>query len=132
MLDREAWDTAEPLIRATIDELAALTGAHADTTYVRGVPPVDNDPAAVDVQRAAITSAIGAGALAETVQSMGGEDFAWYLQTVPGALARIGVRRPGGAPFDLHQGTFDIDEDALEVGARYTAELARTALARLG
>jgi metal-dependent amidase/aminoacylase/carboxypeptidase family protein len=50
---------------------------------------------------------------------------------VPGALARLGVRRPGGDPFDLHQGTFDIDEQALEVGVDYTVELARTALRQL-
>lgn len=131
VLDRDAWDNAEPLIRETIDELVALTGAHAETTYVRGVPPVDNDAAAVEVQRAAITSALGIGALVPTVQSMGGEDFAWYLQSVPGALARIGVRRPGDARFDLHQGTFDIDEAALDVGVRYTVALARTALAHL-
>ena len=46
---------------------------------------------------------------------------------MPGALARLGVRRPGGA-FDLHQGTFDLDEDALDVGVRYTVALAREAL----
>ncbi len=76
--------------------------------------------------------ALGPGALAETEQSMGGEDFAWYLETIPGALARLGVR-PAGAPrFDLHQGTFDLDERALDVGVRYTVALARTALAALG
>ena len=58
---------------------------------------------------------------------MGGEDFAWYLDQVPGALARLGVRAPGGAAFDLHQGTFDIDEAALDVGVRYTVALARAA-----
>ena len=60
---------------------------------------------------------------------MGGEDFAWYLEEVPGALARLGVRRPtGDAAFDLHQGTFDIDENALDVGVRYTVALAYAAL----
>jgi amidohydrolase len=62
---------------------------------------------------------------------MGGEDFAWYLGGVPGALARLGVRRPGAPAFDLHQGTFDIDEAALDVGVRYTVALAREAIAAL-
>jgi amidohydrolase len=92
------------------------------------VPPVVNDADTVELQRAAVVSALGAGALVETEQSMGGEDFAWYLDTVPGALARLGVRRPGSTPFDLHQGTFDIDEDALAVGVTYTVALARAAL----
>jgi amidohydrolase len=65
----------------------------------------------------------------DTEQSMGGEDFAWYLDTVPGALARLGVRAPGGAAFDLHQGTFDIDERALDIGVRYTLAVALEALA---
>jgi len=130
VFDRNAWDAAEPLVRTLVDQVMAPSGARAETTYQRGVPPVINDPTAVAVQRAAVVSALGPAALAETEQSMGGEDFAWYLDSVPGALARLGVRRPGAAPFDLHQGTFDIDEDALTVGVRYTVALARAALAR--
>jgi metal-dependent amidase/aminoacylase/carboxypeptidase family protein len=129
VFDRDAWDGAEPLVRSLVEQLIAPSGTHAETTYVRGVPPVVNDALAVDVQRAAIIDALGPAALADTEQSMGGEDFAWYLDSVPGALARLGVRRPGGDPFDLHQGTFDIDERALELGVRYTVALAHEALA---
>ena len=128
VFDRDAWDAAEPLVRALVDEILAPSGALAVTNYQRGVPPVVNAPAAVAVQRAAIVSALGPGALTDTEQSMGGEDFAWYLDAVPGALARLGVRRPGQASFDLHQGTFDIDEDALPVGVSYTVALALAAL----
>lgn len=131
VFDREAWDGAEPLVCALVDEIVAPTGVRAETRYVRGVPPVVNDAGAVALQRAAILSALGPDALADTEQSMGGEDFAWYLESIPGALVRLGVRRPGAAPFDLHQGTFDIDEAALDVGVRYTVALARTALASL-
>ncbi|MCU1657432.1 MAG: hypothetical protein JWO57_2088 [Pseudonocardiales bacterium] len=127
--DRESWGGAEPLVRELVDEIVSASGARAETSYLRGVPPVVNDAAAVRVQRDAIVSGLGPAALAETVQSMGGEDFAWYLDSVPGAMARLGVRIPGGAPFDLHQGTFDIDERALDVGVRYTVALAQTALA---
>jgi len=81
------------------------------------------------VQRAAVLGAFGADALDETVQSMGGEDFAWYLEHAPGALARLGVRTPGAATsFDLHQPTFDIDEAALEVGVRFMVQTALNAL----
>ncbi|MGI8677523.1 MAG: amidohydrolase [Jatrophihabitans sp.] len=126
--DREAWDGAEPLVRRLVEQIVAPTGARPETSYVRGVPPVVNDADAVALQRAAIVSALGPDALADTAQSMGGEDFAWYLESIPGALARLGVRAPGVAPFDLHQGTFDIDEAALDVGVRYTVALARAAL----
>jgi amidohydrolase len=112
-----------------VGQIAGPSAVHAETTYLRGVPPVVNDAEAVALQRAAVQAALGPDALVDTEQSMGGEDFAWYLDTIPGALARLGVRAPGGAAFDLHQGTFDIDEAALEVGVRYTVELARQALA---
>jgi amidohydrolase len=131
VLDREVWGAAEPLLRTLVQEVADPCGVDVATTYTRGVPPVVNTRPAVELQRHAVVDALGETAVTDTPQSMGGEDFAWYLESVPGALARLGVRRPGARPFDLHQGTFDIDEGALEVGVRYTAELARRALMTL-
>ena len=131
VFDHAAWDEAGPLVESLVDEIVAPLGVRAELNYIRGVPPVVNVSEAVHVQRAAILRAFGPDALAETVQSMGGEDFAWYLEKVPGALARLGVRKPGEQAFDLHQGTFDIDEAALDVGVRYTVQLAHTALAQL-
>ena len=95
------------------------------------MPPVVNDPPRSTCSARAIRAALGRTALVDTEQSMGGEDFAWYLETVPGALARLGVRLPGAPAFDLHQGTFDIDERALEIGVRYTVALAHEALRAL-
>jgi amidohydrolase len=128
VLDRDAWTAAEPLVRSLLAEILAPTGVVAEINYARGVPPVMNGVAAVEVQRAAVLAEFGADALVSTEQSMGAEDFAWYLESIPGALARLGVRRPGGAAFDLHQGTFDLDEDALDIGVRYTVTLAEQAL----
>lgn len=127
-LRHDAWDAAGPLVCELVDELVSPLQVHASTTYIRGVPPVINAADAVAVQRAAVVSALGLDALASTEQSMGGEDFAWYLESVSGALARLGVRRADAAPFDLHQGTFDIDEAALAVGVRYTVAVAHEAL----
>ncbi|MDQ6849738.1 MAG: amidohydrolase [Actinomycetota bacterium] len=128
VLDRAASEGAEPLVRDLVDQILRPTGARAEIVYHRGVPPVVNHASAVAVQRAAVLGSLGPPALAGTEQSMGGEDFAWYLDVMPGALARLGVRRPGAAAFDLHQGTFDIDEAALDVGVRYTVALAHEAL----
>jgi amidohydrolase len=128
---RDAWDQAGPLVTTLVEQIVAPTGVHAETKYIRGVPPVVNAAAAVSVQRAAVRASLGREALTETEQSMGGEDFAWYLEQVPGALARLGVRAPDGAAFDLHQGTFDIDERALGIGVRYTVRLAHEALRTL-
>jgi metal-dependent amidase/aminoacylase/carboxypeptidase family protein len=60
---------------------------------------------------------------------MGADDFAWFLDRVPGVMARLGVRRPGtlDAP-DLHCGDFDVDEAAIECGTRVLVLAAMSAL----
>jgi amidohydrolase len=129
MLSRDAWDGAEALLRSLITEVVAPTGAVVDVQYVQGVPPVVNDATSIGLLRAGTQSALGREAPDETEQSLGGEDFAWYLDHVPGALARLGVRSPAarGPLLDLHQPTFDIDEDALAVGVRLLVHTVLTA-----
>jgi amidohydrolase len=55
---------------------------------------------------------------------MGGEDFAWFLEELPGALLRLGTRTPGGPTYDLHQGDLVVDERAVALGARLMATVA--------
>ncbi|MFB7332168.1 amidohydrolase [Streptomyces adustus] len=116
-LDIEAWRQAPDVVVAAIDEVANLHRAKSEITYVRGVPPVVNDPVVVELLRDAMTARRGAESVESTEQSLGGEDFSWYLEQVPGALARLGVRTPGERTVrDLHQGDFDADESAITVG----------------
>ena len=70
--------------------------------------------------------------MADTPQSLGGEDFAWYLESIPGALVRLGVRTPGSESLDIHQPSFDADERCIGVGVRLLAETAFTALRAAG
>ncbi|MGW3485937.1 amidohydrolase [Streptomyces sp. NPDC001054] len=116
-LDQRTWETAPDAVYAAIDEVAALYGAKTQITYVRGVPPVVNEASAADLLCDAMTARHGAESVESTEQSLGGEDFSWYLQHVPGAMARLGVRTPGDRlSRDLHQGDFDVDESAIAVG----------------
>jgi amidohydrolase len=124
VLDREAWRDAEGLMRSLVERVAATTGAEVDVDYIRGVPPVVNDPRAVALLRAAALETVGHDQVVLSPQSMGGEDFGWFADVMPIALARLGTHG-GGAPLDLHRGTFDVDERAIGVGVRL---LARTAL----
>ena len=62
-----------------------------------------------------------------TPQSMGGEDFGWFAEVLPIALARLGTHG-GGPPLDLHRGMFDVDERAISVGVRLLARSALHAL----
>ncbi|MGW7262408.1 amidohydrolase [Streptomyces sp. NPDC054842] len=130
-LDLDAWRQAPDLLHAAIDEIATLHRAKSEINYVRGVPPVVNDPVVADLLRDAMTARLGPHSVEDTTQSLGGEDFSWYLEQVPGAMARLGVRTPGErGGRDLHQGDFDADEAAIKVGVElFTAAALLDALA---
>ncbi|MEV5531487.1 M20 family metallopeptidase [Streptomyces prunicolor] len=116
-LDLDAWRQAPDIVHAAIDEVAGLYRAKSAIDYVRGVPPVVNDALVTELLRDAMTARRGPLSVEDTEQSLGGEDFSWYLEHVPGAMARLGVRTPGERTVrDLHQGDFDADESAITVG----------------
>ena len=128
-LDDEAWHSAPDLLKELIDSVASAYGVRAELSYQRYVPPTVNDQASAAMISAAALDVLGAGSAVQTPQSLGGEDFAWYLESVPGALARLGTRVPGSTVSqDLHQATFDVDEGAIAVGIRVMAATAITAL----
>lgn len=113
-----------------IDRLASGIATASDTTitieYRSGPPAVRNDAAMTDLIRRAATELLGE----ESVQridrpSMGGEDFANYLEKTPGAMFRLGCAREPSESAPLHSPRFDIDEAALPIGAKI---LARTAV----
>lgn len=114
---REAWVGMEDLVGEIVSSLLAPLQVEYAVHYRRGVPPVVNEEISTRIMTHAI-EAIGIDALADTRQSGGGEDFSWYLEEVPGAMARLGVWSGHGPQLDLHQPTFDLDERALAVGVR--------------
>lgn len=127
MLDRSTWHGAEKVVTSLIEQVTAPTGVAVEVRYTRGVPPVDNDRVSVGYLEAGVEAALGPAGRADTPQSMGGDDFGWYLEKVPGAMARLGVHG-SGPQRDLHQGSFDADERAIATGVRV---LVHTALAAL-
>jgi amidohydrolase len=129
ILNREAWREAPELIGRLIRDVVAATGAQAEVRYTRGVPPVINDRMAAAVIAGAAGAALGADRVVEAEISMGGEDFAFYLENVPGAMIRLGTGTPGAeAAVDLHRSNFDVDERCIGYGVRV---LVHTALAAL-
>ncbi len=124
MLDAVAWVDAEDLVRELITHILAPYGVGAEVDYVRGVPPVVNEAASTAMLAQAVSQTLGRPGLVSTQQSLGGEDFAWYVESVPGAMGRLGTRTPGGPTYDLHQGDLVIDEGAIGVGARVLAAVA--------
>ena len=124
MLDAVSWTDMEEQIRRHVGEIVAPYGVEALVEYHRGVPPVVNDAASVALLGRAVDDVLGTGGRAPTSQSLGGEDFAWYLTRVSGAMGRLGTRTPGGPTYDIHQGNLRVDERATAIGAKVLAAVA--------
>jgi amidohydrolase len=128
-LDDAAWHEAPDLVKALLESVAAAYGVVPEISYQRNVPPTVNEAVSTAMFDAAAERVLGPDAITEAPQSLGGEDFAWYLESIPGALARLGTRTPGSAAdFDIHQAVFDVDERAIGYGVRLLAATALTAL----
>lgn len=124
-MDERAWAEAPDLVLELVDSIASVYGAKTELDYVRGVPPVVNDETVIDAMRAAAAEVCGPENVVAAEQSLGGEDYSWYLRQVPGAMARLGVRLPGETvQRDLHQPSFLADESAIAVGVRFFTRLA--------
>ena len=124
MLDAVSWSDMEKQIRRHVGEIVAPYGVEALVDYHRGVPPVVNDAASVALLGRAVDDVLGTAGRAPTSQSLGGEDFAWYLTRVSGAMGRLGTRTPGGPTYDIHQGNLRVDERATAIGAKVLAAVA--------
>lgn len=132
--DHDVWRHFPKYVEDALAALLGGTGVTWTTEHRRGVPPVVNDEGATSIVANAVRAALGDDGVVEVEQSWGGDSFAWYLDKVPGAYARLGVHDPSsGAPrLDLHAGTFDVDERAIAHGAVVLALAALEALADLG
>jgi amidohydrolase len=125
-LDAAGWQIAKQLIPELAAEVVRPFGVEVDVAVTDGVPPAVNHPRGVRRLTRATEEMLGPDAVATTEQSLGGEDFSWMLQQVPGALARLGVRTPGQTCPDIHQPTFVVDEACIPVGLQVLAEVATT------
>jgi amidohydrolase len=129
VLNRDAWRDIPALVTQLIKDVVAGTGAEVEVVYTRGVPPVVNDRLATAVVAGAAGAALGPDRVIEAEISMGGEDFAFYLDQVPGAMIRLGVGVPGAdVKVDIHQSSFDVDERAIGYGVRVMVHTALAAL----
>ncbi|MDX2341148.1 amidohydrolase [Micrococcus sp. M4NT] len=127
-LDADVWEEAGELLDEVVTQVAAPYGVDVGLEHIRGVPPVHNAEAETALIEHAARRELGPRAIQLTPQSMGGEDFAWMTQTVPGSMLRLGTRTPGGITYDLHRGDYVPDERAIGVGMRVFAAAALEAL----
>lgn len=119
------------LIRETLDGTTAAHGAKYEFENRRVTAVVVNNPGLVTATLPSLRRAVGEKNVAELPQWMGGEDFSYYGQIVPGFLFRLGTgNKARGITSDIHTPTFDIDEDSLAVGVKAASTLLLDYLGR--
>ena len=124
-LDESGWRTAQRLIPELVGQIVQPFGVGVEVSVTAGVPPAVNHQLGVERLTKATRAVLGPRSVTATEQSLGGEDFAWMLRQVPGAMARLGVRPAGQATApDIHQPTFDVDESCIRVGVAALAAVA--------
>jgi len=131
-LDVRAWEDASAVFAQAVADVVRPLQVEVEVKHQRGVPPVENSAESTGVLEAAAQQVLGPDSVRLTEQSLGGEDFAWYLTKVPGAMARLGTRTPDGRTYDIHQGDLRVDERAVEAGAMLLARAAQLAGRRRG
>jgi amidohydrolase len=108
--------------------VAATHRLTADVKIADGTPPIVNPPEGAAWAARAVRDVLGEGALVPLgTTNMGGEDFAFYLENIPGCFLRIGAREPGGEHRAAHTPRFYPAEEALFIGAAVLAQCARAA-----
>lgn len=123
--ERDVWEIGEKLVTDAVASIAAAYGVEAAVDYTQGPPPVVNDAECAERARAAVVKVFGEDGVGSADQSSGGDDFSWYLDSVPGIYLRFGVHSGEGEETDLHHPGFLLDEDALADGARLFDAFAR-------
>jgi amidohydrolase len=117
-------------IKRTVQSVCRARGAKGEVTFQPGYPVLENHPRVNGILRKNFTALFGKGRVVMTPQVLGGEDFARYLQSAPGAQFRLGVRnRKIGAVQPWHSPKFLVDEQALVHGTALLCAASLEALA---
>lgn len=125
-LDNKVRQAALARIRHLVGQTASAYGARAEIDITPGYPRLKNDHAAASFwQRAAAACPELKARVNGLPPSLGGEDFAYYLERIPGAIWCLGLKSPGHPPLpSLHHPTFDFPDAAIAHGVRMHCALA--------
>lgn len=129
-LDEDARAVVRRLLGEVSHHAAAANGARAELSLIEGEPVLRNHPAVIDAFEAVAADVLGAGAPVRLDEpTMNSEDFAFYTERVPAAIAWIGVRdEAAGSVHPLHDPRFAVDEAVIPIGVDL---LLHTAIALL-
>ncbi len=104
-------------LRDEVPPWVRFWGATAEVRLVDGYPPLVNDPAATEAVRRQVAAMLGEDNVRPILPRMTAEDFAFYVQEVPGCFFRIGVKDPAWPGIrQVHTATFDVHPDVFYYG----------------
>ncbi|MBF0563916.1 MAG: amidohydrolase [Nitrospirae bacterium] len=130
-IDTHTRDRIVARLKDLAHALGGLYGATILVKHYSGYPPVVNTRAEYELARSTAEDLLGRECVLDMKDpSMGGEDFAYYLEKVPGCFFRLGSGSPGTPYVPLHSPHFDFNEEAMRIGAAFMAELVRAYLQR--
>jgi amidohydrolase len=118
------FEDAPHLVEDTAQGVAAAFGARATVNYRRLSAPLINNEELSTLMRDVAAGVIGSANVRHGVRTMGGEDMAYFLSSVPGCFAFVGSAPKGGRASPHHSPTFDIDEESLVIGAELLTQTA--------
>ena len=125
-------ETRERIIQGferLIQGAADMCNAEITLKFFDALPAVENDIWATSIARAAAVTVVGEqGVISQGQPSLGGEDFSFYQQQIPGCMVRFGGCREGKAVGPAHSASFDFDEELLRYGAPWLVQVAQNAL----
>jgi hippurate hydrolase len=127
-VDRATRKLLHEEVRRIAESTAQAYGVRASVDLSLGTPPIVNKERPIVWAREAVASLMGEAALVPLgFLNMAGEDFALYLEEIPGCFLRIGARESGGEVIPAHTPRFFPAEESIFVGAAVLAETARVA-----
>ncbi len=122
---KETQELIHRRVREICEGVAAALGCHAEVTITPITLAVDNDPDLSERIAAIAAEVVGAENVRRDVRTMGSEDMAYLMDDIPGCYFFIGSANAGkGMDYPHHNPRFDIDEDALAIGAELLASAA--------
>lgn len=128
-MTKEWRDYAHKRIVEIVEGICAANGATCDILIDKGYPVLNNHPEQTMFADEAARELFGSDRVFKAERLMGAEDFAYYLEKVPGTFYRLGIRNEKmGITADIHNDHFTIDEEALRTGIAMQAYLAVKAL----
>lgn len=122
---REVWKDLPERMERIAKQTAKTFRTEATMDYIRLVPPVINNQNIAELAQAASKKVVSPDAPILSPATAGGEDFAFFMEKVPGAVALLGVRNEAcGAVWPQHSGKYCVDEEVLLHGAMLYAQMA--------